>query len=197
MREVLFSSRSSKEDTLVGLLDLSIDHPVWGRLIRTALYKDNGIQCKERVNYREDFQVTPKLFYYAKRVSDLDTVIYYYNQNNPLSYLALAKQDERVMLKKRLQDFQSFLLIQDFFKDKENFQGIIEKSAVTDLLNIIQIATRLGDKEHFFEAMQGLKAYPAKYIQEITPRFSFFLIISVLLSAGFSNEFNLSYHNNN
>lgn len=102
MREVSFSSRSSKEDTLVGLLDLSIDHPVWGRLIRTALYKDNGIQCKEGVNYREDFQVTPKLFYYAKRVSDLDTVIYYYNQNNPLSYLALAKQDERVMLKKRL-----------------------------------------------------------------------------------------------
>ena len=158
MQEIPFSSHSSKEETLTGLLDFSIKTMVWGRLIRTSLYRDHSIQCIEGVNFREDFQVLPRLFYYADTVADLEDVIYYYEQGNVLSYNALAKNYIQVKLKKDLQDLESTRLIRGFFKEKEpKYNQLNEEHVVYYLREILRDTTRSGDKALFLKTIHELK----------------------------------------
>lgn len=158
LQEIPFSSHSSKQETLTGLLDFSIKTMLWGRLIRTALYRDHSIQCIEGVNYREDFQVLPRLFYYADTVTDLEDVIYYYEQGNVLSYNSQAKNNIQVKLKKDLQDLESTRLIRDFFKEKEpKYNQLNEEHVVYYLREILRDTTRSGDKALFLKTVNELK----------------------------------------
>ncbi len=145
-------------ETLTGILDLSIKTMVWGRLIRTSLYRDHSIRCIEGIDYREDFQVVPKLFYYARTVADLDAVIYYYNIVNPLSYISMAHNDIQVIIKKDLQDLASSKLIREFFRERDpQLYKINEKGVVYFLREIIRVTTRAGDRRLFMKSMKELK----------------------------------------
>ena len=156
--EIPFSSHSSRMDTLTGILDFSIKPMVWGRLIRTSLYRDHSIQCIEGIDYKEDFQVVPRLFYYAGTVADLDAVIYYYNIANPLSYISMAHSDIRVKLKKDAQDLASIKLIQAFFRERDQrLYKINEKGVVYYLRETIRGTTRTGDRALFLKSLKELK----------------------------------------
>ncbi len=158
MQEIPFSSHSSKQETLTGLLDFSIKTMVWGRLIRTALYRDHSIQCIEGVNFREDFQVLPRLFYYADTAADIEDVIYYYEQGNNASYNSLARDYIEVKLKKDLQDLESTRLIRDFFKEKEpKYNQLNEEHIVYYLREILRDTTRSGNKALFLKTLDELK----------------------------------------
>lgn len=63
-----------------------IPNNIWGKLIRTSLYKDNGIKCLEEVSYGEDYAVLPKLLYYATRIGFVNMPLYHYTHYNESSY---------------------------------------------------------------------------------------------------------------
>ena len=158
------TSHSSKKDTILGFLDHSVIWPIWGRLIRTSLYRDHGIQCMDGVNFHEDFQVIPRLFHYADTVADVDSVIYYYFYSNPLSYTVLSEKDVRVRHKRWRQNLLSIRMIQEFFRDKiPEADALCERQAVWHLQEIIRDATRIGDKASLMDAMEDLKHTDRRY----------------------------------
>ena len=104
-----------REALLSGLLSFQTSSTIWRRLIRKSLYTDNGIVCDERGSFGEDFQVFPRLVYYAKRVSGIENCIYTYNTGNTGS----ITHDLYQSLERQMQLMVSLKVIVTFFLDKE------------------------------------------------------------------------------
>lgn len=77
---------SSKDEMMRSVIQMTLDHVIWRRLIRTSLYKDNNVFAEEGVNIGEDHYTLPRLLYYAKSFSKCDEALYHYNCLNNESY---------------------------------------------------------------------------------------------------------------
>ena len=95
----------------VKVLERSAPVSLWSHFIKTKLYRNN-IAAVEGVNIGEDYQVLPKLIYYAKSVSTLCIPLYHYDCTNESSYMHYLTQE------KSLEGLKSFDYVKDFFKDK-------------------------------------------------------------------------------
>lgn len=81
---------ASKRDMIMSLIQISFDHVIWRRLIRTSLYKINHIEAVEGINIGEDHYTMPRLLYYAKSFAKCDKILYHYNCMNSNSYMQSA-----------------------------------------------------------------------------------------------------------
>ena len=114
---------NNKDDVLPSLLKLELSHTVWGRLIRTSLYKENNLKCIDGINIAEDYQIVPKLFYLAKTVSGISDYVYHYNRGNDNSYTSQAIHN----LELRRQTLTSYQEIEAFFAKKDKNLRILSK----------------------------------------------------------------------
>ena len=78
---------ASKEEMMRSLIEMSLNHVIWRRLIRASLYTENNISAVEGVNIGEDHYTMPRLLYYAKSFAKYDKALYHYNCLNVGSYM--------------------------------------------------------------------------------------------------------------
>lgn len=78
---------ASKDEMMSRIIKMTLDHVIWRRLIRAALYKDNNISAVEGVNIGEDHYTMPRLLFYAKMFAKCDKALYHYNCLNVSSYM--------------------------------------------------------------------------------------------------------------
>lgn len=98
---------------------------IWGRLIRSSLYKDNDIKCMEGVNMGEDWQVTPRLYYYSKSCSSIGYIgVHYFVEHDGSSYT------QNFSLKNYDDINRCILFLESFFADKGG--------EYVELLNIVR-----------------------------------------------------------
>lgn len=116
---------SDRYEILPSVFKLELSYSVWGRLIRTCLYKDNKLKCIDGINNCEDYQIVPKLFYLAKTVSGISDYVYHYNRGNDNSYSSKAKHN----LELSRQSLASYKEIETFFADKEDNLRILSRKA--------------------------------------------------------------------
>ena len=107
----------NKKDLLVGILTYKVSTTVWRRLIRKKLYTDNNIRCNERGSGGEDFQVLPRLIYYAEKVAGVEDCIYHYN----LSNIHSITNNVPYSIESQIQGLVSVRTIVHFFSDKEKY----------------------------------------------------------------------------
>lgn len=107
-----------KDDLMLHMVEMTIDHVLWRRLIRKSLYTDNGIKCVEGINIGEDHHTLPRLIYYAKKCVQLDEVVYHYNCMNQNSYMHASSKEAK--LKRYKSDLASLNILIDFFADKDS-----------------------------------------------------------------------------
>lgn len=74
--------KDGKDMCLKILRKKNINIGVWGRLYRRKLYIDNAIKTLQGFNMAEDFQVTPRLAFYADKVSVIKKPLYHYDLTN-------------------------------------------------------------------------------------------------------------------
>ena len=67
------------------LIQNTVSHQLWGRLVRRSIYTDNDINSIEGVNMAEDYAVTPRLLYCSTRAYT-DEVVYYYRLNESSTF---------------------------------------------------------------------------------------------------------------
>ena len=96
----------------ISVLERNAPNTVWGKLIRTKLYVDNSISCLEGNNQGEDYQVLPKLYYYAKKINNLSQCLYYYDCQNEGAY------SNSFSTSKYIQNWNSMNCVECFFQDK-------------------------------------------------------------------------------
>jgi glycosyltransferase involved in cell wall biosynthesis len=74
-----------KEDYLISMLRGQERQYLWGRLVRTSLFRDYNIVAKDGMNIGEDWQMTPLLVYHSKAIDFVSEPLYHYNQENTSS----------------------------------------------------------------------------------------------------------------
>ncbi len=124
-----------KIDLLKGILTYKVSTTIWRRLIRRSLYTVNNIRCDEHGSGGEDFQVFPRLVYYAQKVSGIPNIIYHYNKSNQCSISENASKN----IEWQLQGLTSVRVVASFFSDKEPFL-----SSIVAGLEVRNIHYRIG-----------------------------------------------------
>jgi len=85
---------------------------IWGRLIRRSLYINNCLRVDEKTNMGEDYQIIPRLVWYADKIASIDNCLYHYIYANANSYT------DSFTIDKDRQAWKSFLILEEFFRDK-------------------------------------------------------------------------------
>lgn len=102
---------SNIENLICQILKRQFDANIWGMLIRSTLYTNN-IVCIKGVNMSEDYQIVPKIVYYAKSCAVARDTYYNYEMRNVNSISAsFAEKNVR-------QEWVTLDELSSFFKDK-------------------------------------------------------------------------------
>ena len=134
------------EDMACTLLARKAPVCIWGRLIRTSLYRDNAIKPLANINCGEDYQVTARLAYYAHSVKNIHETLYYYNCTNEQSYTYQYSRS------RFLQDWKSIEVLQKFFRDKRNsYQKALEIGILKLYSHHLVACCQAKDKASFYE----------------------------------------------
>ena len=153
---------NSKEEFVIDMMQLTINHSLCRRLIRRSLYVDYGVGAKEGVNCGEDCWVMTQLAYYASSFSFVDEIVYHYDCTRDDSYMANKKG---VINKKRLtDDITTAQLIVDFFRDKEQvYFDEANRVAVRNIEVALKQAARAGEHDFYDEMCAKLMASDKRY----------------------------------
>lgn len=135
---------NSKEELLCILIQYSMDHVLWRRVIRKSLFIDNDVWMKEGTNMAEDWQVITRVVYYANNISQIDDIIYHYNSTNDNSFMhSYYNYDERLLS----QEEESMRIVRDFFVDKESiYRDAVLKMEVFFYYCYIKISAKSGKR---------------------------------------------------
>jgi len=109
---------ADKGEMMQDIIQLSINHVLWRRIIRKSLYVNNSIAAIEGKNVGEDHYTLPRLLYYADSFAKLDRIIYHYDNTNAYSYMARASIDIGINYLKN--NIESCDILSDFFSDKSS-----------------------------------------------------------------------------
>ena len=94
---------------------------VVNKLIRKSLYTNNDILPVEGINMGEDYCTTPRLAYYANKISKIDLPLYYYSQINENAYTKKYTEKSADSL------IRAIGILDDFFKNTPE-SNIFEES---------------------------------------------------------------------
>ncbi len=149
---------SSKEHCLT-LLKRKTQVNVWGKLIRTDLYKRNQIFVEEGVNMGEDYQVTGKLMYYANKTAVVDEFLYHYDCSNEGSYSNMFSKE------KHRQSWRSFDIVKLFFADKgQEYVDAVGCAEISIITSHLIMSGKIMDGGYYYEeARKRLMMLDKKY----------------------------------
>lgn len=100
-------------------IEMTLDHVLWRRLIRKALYTDHGICAFEGVDIGEDHYTLPRLAYFAKKIAKIDDIVYNYNCLNTNSYM--SKNLRFFNFKRFNNNMSSIDILSNFFLGKDEY----------------------------------------------------------------------------
>ena len=75
----------SDHDVIKKLLSGNLHGFLWNKLVKSELYKNNGLLINENINYLEDFEFIIKAFLLSKKISYVHEDLVIYNKNNESS----------------------------------------------------------------------------------------------------------------
>lgn len=131
-KSVKFPFHGNKElyiDLIISRLGF-VTNQIWGRLIRSSLYKDGNIINQEGIDLGEDFSVLPILLYEGRR-SYVDDCLYFYRIDNGTSYMnsCLSKKNIGSCIR-------AHNVIYDYFANK-GLSNFMKYSLELGMLNLI------------------------------------------------------------
>lgn len=142
---------NSKDGMMRGVLQLSLDHVIWRRLIRIALYKENNIKTVEGVNIGEDHYTMPRLLFYAKSFAKCDKALYHYNRLNDNSYTRRA-ENQSFKYARYKSDVASINILIDFFtKHNKNYLDLLYTIKAHYVYTHFFAVVKTGSREEYNE----------------------------------------------
>ena len=165
----------TKEEMVLDMMQLTINHSIWRRIIRKSLYDEYGVTAQEGVNIGEDCWTMTQLAYYASSFSFIDEVVYHYDCIRDDSYTG-----NKGAIKKSLKEvIATAYLIIDFFKDKEQiYYDEANRVAIKYIALILKKAAQYGDSALYDEMLAKLRAFDKKYWSAIKWDKSYIRIVS-------------------
>lgn len=117
---------------------------IWGRLIKRNLYIENNLRTDEGTNMGEDYQIIPRLVYYANKVSIVDNPLYHYIYANSGAYTNGFSEE------KDNQVWKSFKVLYDFFENKgEKYVDALNQGKIELLIGSIISSVNAGNYYYY------------------------------------------------
>lgn len=163
IEELIERDYMNKNEMVQQTIQRTNDHVIWRRLIKTALYRDNGVTAVEGINIGEDHYTLPRLVYYSKSFAKCDKVVYHYNCLNSNSYMHSSHKGFNFQRYRNDRDSIDFLI--DFFT-KHNEQDYVNElyRIKTDFIYKLFFSTlKMGDKKAYSELCLGWKSIDNSY----------------------------------
>ena len=154
----------NKEEAIRGFLSLKVDHSLVRRLIRTSLFREYDIHCIENVNMAEDYQVIPKLYYYAESVSSIPDYVYTVNRNNHTSCVYRFHHFDWSLMKCSITSFES---VRSFFSDKADYRELIDRTVLKKYYKTLLMCLKSHNKEGFDYCKEHLLQFEPELLKEI------------------------------
>lgn len=144
-----------EKEEVVNNIFLKDSPVVWNKLIKRSLYEKNDIFPIDSISLGEDLAVVPRLIYFSKKIVKLNKAYVHYIQN-PNS-ITKKKNIEKIFSL-----YSAIKVLEDFFKDKKEFQ--IDRLKITHLgltlmkenYDIKNIAY-LNILEDYFDTVKNIK----------------------------------------
>ena len=151
-------------------------HNLWGNLIRTRLYKDNGISAIEGINMGEDFYVMPRLVYQSSKLGFIHDSYYHYVFQNTNSYAFTYSREKNRQVLVVYDGLQNYFAKDPLLSSSLNLH--IKKNIPKMLLKCI----KADDKENYNELSLKLRNISENSCSSITcgQKIAFFLGCSSL-----------------
>lgn len=159
------SDYGSKDEMMRRILQLSMDHVIWRRLIRLSLYKANDIHLVEGANIGEDHYTLPRLLFYADSFARCKRVLYHYNCLNEHSYM--QSTDEAFNFIRYKSNITSFNILTDFFRPRSSYYSdylCALKSAY--VYKQFFIVLKAGNKDGYKELCKDWKSMDRVFLKE-------------------------------
>lgn len=150
---------SSTKENCLAVISRDDEVCVWGRLIRTSLYKDNCIRTEQGINMAEDYQVIGRLMFYANKTVVLNQFLYFYDCTNEGSY------SNNFSIEKNRQSWRSFDIVKDFFHDKgKEYVDATYKGEINIIVSHLIMSGKISNGKYYYEeARNRLKFIERKY----------------------------------
>ncbi len=163
-KSILHPLKRGNNESFVAAVLKGHSYPVvWNKLIRTSLYKEHQIRCLDGINMGEDLQVTPLLYYYAKKIEVLEACLYHYNMANSNAYTKSFSVD------KKDQAWETIIYISDFFSNKgRNYERLLAISRVNFIARTLVSCARTSNKQYFLILRKRLLKEKKEVFREIS-----------------------------
>jgi glycosyltransferase involved in cell wall biosynthesis len=151
----------SAYDMLIELLSKDTHHELCGRMVRRSLFSHEDIWTPDGLNVGEDWVMTSKLAYYAKKVVLVDKHLYHYIQTNEASYMHDVRTQRYTAI---LRNINILFVVRVFFiEHKENELTKIINNYIVKLLRIaIALSLEKQDKLNYQKALMSSKRLNAE-----------------------------------
>ena len=154
------------------------NHVLWGRLIRTSLYRSNNIQALEGCNIGEDHQVVPKLFYYAKSFVAINDILYHYDCTNESSYMSQSG-DSICYLYREYQNTLSYNVLRVFFDDKEDYSDQVYSSMPHTLNKALHASIVFKKKEIYDELVNIFNSLDKLKLRNNNHKYNYYKLLFI------------------
>lgn len=127
------------------LLSGKLHCAVWNKLVRTSIYRDNGLVPEPGVNMWEDVILSVRNAYFARKVAHLPRACVHYNQENVNSYTASACYSDKI-----IDDLRRVVSVLERFFGEHCDGGAYEQDLVWLKLNVKRVLlqhTREGKRK--------------------------------------------------
>lgn len=154
----------NKEEIVCDCLNDKSSQSVWGILIRRQLYINHHIKADESFHVGEDWQVSPLLLYYAKKIAYLDKVVYHYQLSRPNS---ITMTSQASVSKKKNQSIcfvKTMNCLLESFKDKgQIYLDVIYRKKAILVQDSIIYCCKDRDKKSFHDMLSELESIDSQY----------------------------------
>lgn len=147
---------STVQDFILAMIKHTIPNNVWGRLIRTSLYKENDIKVEGGVNLSEDLNVMPRLAYYASSIATVVKPLYFYECRNQSSYTSNFSEKDYLQIETTCD------VLANFFNGKgdDYINAIEERLYVSLVSNMINSSRGKGNRVAYGKIRTEIDARP-------------------------------------
>ena len=143
----------SKEEFILDVIRFTESHYLWGKLIRTSLFRDNDVLTLEGINIGEDWQMVVKLFYYANKICPLHEQSVFYTRSRVGSLTYYTQDVEEAHFRKYSSDvIKSLHEIESFLSDKNPaYMKELQKTIFDRLTYYMAFSAMCGFKDYHKE----------------------------------------------
>lgn len=123
---------NSKEDYIRRMMQHTEKCAHWNKFYRRSLFVESGIRADEQIRLADDYAVTPRLLYCAKRVAALHEPLYFYETTNQSSYMHNLSRSA-IESQHRADG-----ILTAFFADKQEYSDIVAVLPQRSMVSLIK-----------------------------------------------------------